>query len=393
MKERKYWLGLSVFPGIGPVTFKKLYTHFGSAKVIWHADVKEIAESGLSEKLIQKFTQFRGTFSILEYERELQRKKVKYITQTDAEYPVLLKQIKNPPIVLYVKKDSAQVAHENFLVRQRVGSSTINPNRSLANAHSENFVTSPRCIAVVGTRRITEYGKEVTQQFTQELVEHGFTIISGLAYGVDAVAHETTLQNNGKTIAVLGCGVDCCTPRENQQLYNSIVKTGGAIISELPLQHPPTKGSFPSRNRIVAGMSLGVVVTEGAEDSGALITADYAFKFGRKVFAVPGPITSNLSKGPYKLIKKGAKLVTSAQDIISELGITSSTSITGSTGRKIKVGTKEEEMILRLLENEALTFDEIVRRSKINSAKIGSLLSIMEIKGFIKSTGGSYSMV
>lgn len=219
--------------------------------------------------------------------------------------------------------------------------------------------------------------------FVRELVSSGFTIVSGLAIGVDAVAHQSSLESGGKTIAVLGCGVDCCTPAENRALYNSIVEGGGVIVSELPLGHPPTKGSFPSRNRIIAGLSLGVLVTEGAEDSGSLITADYALKFNRKVFAVPGPITSSLSKGPYGLIRKGAKLVTNVEDILNELSIKSSKSIKGT--KRAKGDTAEETKILNLLEGEPLHFDEIARKTGFESSKLGSILSIMEMKGMIKS--------
>ena len=166
-------------------------------------------------------------------------------------------------------------------------------------------------------------------------------------------------------------------------IYDGILKSGGCVISEYPLGQPPTKGSFPARNRIIAGLSLGVLVTEGAEDSGSLITADYGIKFGRKVFAVPGPITSSLSKGPYKLIAKGAKLVTSTKDILDDLGLRIEDLRIKKTERK--GDTEEENLILKLLQNEPLHFDELARRTKFDSSKIGSLLSLMEIKGVIRS--------
>lgn len=225
-----------------------------------------------------------------------------------------------------------------------------------------------------------------------ELVANGFTIVSGLAIGIDSVAHEEAVEVNGKTIAVLGCGVDCCYPAANQRLYDQIVNGRGSIVSEFPLSATPTIGSFPSRNRIIAGLSLGVLVTEGAEDSGALITADYAFKFGRLVFAVPGPITSGLSKGPHKLIEKGAKLVTSGEDIIQGLGLRVKGKRPPSSAkgglRRAKGETKEEEKILKILENEDLHVDEIVRRSGLSTSEIGSLLSMMMIKGMVREVGG-----
>src|SRR3989344_2172040 len=277
MEERNYWLGFSSFPGIGPAKLKKLLDIFGSAKDAWEAAMPRLAKL-IGEEVANKFDNFRSKFSIENYVGQLIRKDVVFLISTDKEYPELLKKIKNPPFVLYCR-----------------GNVEI-----LRSSQNDNVGR----IAVVGTRRTTQYGREVTKLLTQELVENGFTIVSGLALGVDAISHMTALENNGKTIAVLGCGVDCCTPAENSSLYNSILKNGNCIVSEFPMGMKPTQWSFPARNRIIAGLSLGVLVTEGAEDSGSLITAEYARKFGRPVFAVPGPITSSMSKGPYKLIAK-----------------------------------------------------------------------------------------
>lgn len=360
MNERFYWLGFSAFPGIGPIKFQALIKHFGSAKDSWFAKQTDL-KSVLGQVLTAKFEKFRNQFSIKDYADKVRSKKASFLILTDKEYPKLLKEIPNPPFVIYI----------------------------LSNLR--NLSDPEKTIAVVGTRKITQYGRDVTTLLTEELVNAGFTIVSGLAFGVDSVAHQTAVEAGGLTIAVLGCGVDCCYPSSNQPLYNSIVEKGGAIVSEFPLGQPPQKGSFPSRNRIIAGLSLGVLVTEGAEDSGALITADYALKFKRKVFAVPGPITSSLSRGPHKLLSKGAKLVVRVEDIISELGITGSTSTTGTTRRKGE--TKEEEKILEILENEARHFDEIVRVLKMDSAKVGSILSIMEIKGLVRSSdNGTFSI-
>jgi len=202
----------------------------------------------------------------------------------------------------------------------------------------------------------------------------------------------TALEDGGRTIAVLGCGVDCCTPVSNKNIYDKIINGGGCVISEVPLSYMPGKGLFPSRNRIIAGLSLALLVTEGAEDSGSLITADFAFKFNRKVFAVPGPITSSLSKGPYKLINQGAKLVISVEDILKELGIKNYDLRIGKAKQKIEGETKEEKLVLQVLENEKLYFDEIARKTGIDSSELGSILSMMEIKGIIKNFGGLYSV-
>lgn len=352
MEERNYWLGFSVFPGVGPMRFDLLLKHFNNAKIAWFASVSDLKKP-LGESLSFKFENFRKEFSIENYVKKLKEKDVWFVTLVDKEYPEALLKIPNPPFVLFGKG-----------------------NKDLLNDSSLKF-------GVVGTRRTTQYGREVTKILVESLASSGLTIVSGLAIGVDAIAHKTTLENSGKTIAVLGCGVDCCNPRENIGIYNSIVNGGSCVISEYPLGQLPNKGSFPSRNRIIAGLSIGTLVTEGAEDSGSLITAKLALSFGRRVFAVPGPITSSMSKGPYALIQKGATLVTSSKDIISELGISN---FQFQIFNKPKItGTKDEIKILKLLKNESLHFDEIVRKTGIQSSKLNSILSLMEIKGMVKS--------
>lgn len=207
---------------------------------------------------------------------------------TDSKYPGLLKEIPDPPVVLYVRGRGEKI--------------------HLA-----------RTIAVVGTRRITDYGRTVTQKLVRDLVGKGYTIVSGMALGVDAVAHHEAIKAGGKTIAVLGCGIDIIYPSSNTDLYWDIVRGHGAVVSEFPPGVRPDKKRFVTRNRIISGLSLGVVVIEGAEHSGTLITAKYAAEQGREVFAVPGPITSPYSRAAAILLKNGAKLVESADDIIEEL--------------------------------------------------------------------------
>ncbi len=392
MDERNYWLGFSVFPGIGPKTLQLLLEQFGSAKAAFTASRNDLLNSELNEVLATNFDQFRNDFSPSDYARKLRENKVEFFTQQDEEYPDLLKAIKNPPIVLYVRGSFARGPVKSSFPASTPSKSHKSSDEVRAVGSLPAFAT-PLNIAIVGTRKITQYGKEVTEMFARDLVAAGFTIVSGLAMGIDAVAHQTAIENNGKTIAVLGCGVDCCTPRENQYIYNSIVAGNGCVVSEFPLGQPPMKGSFPSRNRIIAGLSLGVLVTEGAEDSGALITADYAFKNNRKVFAVPGPITSNLSKGPYQLIQKGAKLVTKAQDILAEFKVQNATLKTTAQNSKLRDVTDEERKILDILENEQMHFDEIVRKTGSTSKKIGSILSMLEIKGKVRSSDGIFTLV
>lgn len=210
------------------------------------------------------------------------------LTLKDKNYPKLLREISNPPPVLYVQT-----------------------SRKL-----EEIFANP-AISVVGTRNISSYGRIVTQKITRDLVQHGFTIVSGLARGVDVCAHQTALVHSGLTIAILGSGIDCIYPPEHLRIANQIAQNG-AIISEFPLGTRASALNFPRRNRIISGLSLGVVVTEASQKSGTMITASYAADYGREVFAVPGPITSYYSKGTSELIKKGAKMVTEVQDILEE---------------------------------------------------------------------------
>lgn len=378
MEESDYWLGFSIAPNIGPKRFLELLQVFGTAQVAWDASENEIVNV-IGKVFAKKFWDFKKKFSLEVYKNELGKKGVSFLTLSDSSYPALLKQIPNPPFVLYVKGDVS-------ILRP-----APHPSLSLREREHDSAGEGDNTIGIVGTRKITSYGRTVTEMITGELVDSGFTIVSGLALGVDAVAHKTTVRHGGKTIAVLGCGVDCCTPSANQTLYNSIVDGHGCVVSEFPLGMLPTLGSFPSRNRIIAGLSQAVVVTEGAEDSGSLITASKALEFGRPVFAVPGPITSSLSKGPNKLLSEGAKFVTSGKDILIALNMEQRGKSKGQ--RVIKGDTQEEQKIIDILQNESLHFDEIVKRTGFDSSHTGSLLSIMEMKGIIKTEdSGSFSL-
>lgn len=360
MEERDYWTAFSVFPGIGPVRFKLLLDYFGSAKDAWDAPVYVLKQIKLGDRLTDQFDDFRKTFSISEYCNVLTREHVSVLTLNDPRYPKLLKQISDPPFVLYIKG--------------KRGDTPLNLDRT---------------IGVVGTRKITNYGVEVTKRLVTELVSHGFTIISGLAYGVDATAHQSALDAGGKTIAVLGCGIDIIAPPSNARLYHEISEGGfGALVSEMPLGLRPNKGLFPARNRIISGLSLGVVVTEGADDSGALITARNAGEQGREVFAVPGPITSPYSKGPASLIKKGAKLVENVEDILEELNLTNLTNTSNlSNSIKAKGDTKEEQKILDCLKDRQMHVDELVRATGLTTPSVAATLSVLEIKGVVKDYG------
>lgn len=365
-EETACYVSFSVFPGIGPMRFSLLLEAFGSAEDAWHAPVQKLREIGLGERLTSQFDEFRKTFDRDSYLKELKDKGVMVLKKTDEKYPKLLKSISDAPFLLYIKgKPSSE------------------------NASRGKPWDIGRAIAVVGTRKITHYGEDVTRKLVSELVSEGFTIVSGLAYGVDAVAHQTALDCGGKTIAVLGCGIDIIAPPSNASLYHAIENGGGAIISEMPLGLLPNKGLFPARNRIISGLSLGVVVTEGADDSGALITARNAGEQGREVFAIPGPITSPYSRGPAKLLKNGAKLVESVEDILEELNIPRNKRISESNLNKriIEGETKEEQKILDILADRQAHIDEIVRGTGLTISAVASTLTVLEMKGIIKDIG------
>jgi DNA processing protein len=299
------------------------------------------------------------SFDVEKYLKLILDKKVKITTLEDNSYPELLKEISDPPPVLYMKGEIPK---------------------------------NDRVIAVVGTRKITNYGKEATEVLVRDLVAAGFTIVSGLARGVDSHSHRVTIGNEGKTIAVLGGGVDKIYPQENEALAAEIASGNGAVISEFPLGMGSVPGNFPARNRIISGLSLGVLVTEAGEDSGSLITAGCAGEQGREVFAVPGPMYSKLAKGPAALIKQGAKLVMNVEDILEELNLEP---VPPTSGLKpeIKGDTEIERAIMNLMRDGPAHIDEITRSAKLSASKVGSVLSLMEIKGLVKSLGsGNYSL-
>ncbi len=381
MEEKIYYLGFSLFPGIGSKRFLTLLATFKSVKKAWEADENALTEV-LGEALAKKFVSFRKTFSFDQELSKLSTLGISFLIPSDRAYPSLLKQLPTHPYVLYIK----------------------------GNADVFNF---PKTIGVVGTRKISSYGIQVTQSFTEELVHVGFVIISGLALGVDALAHETTIESKGQTIAVLGCGVDCCSPRENQKIYDAILSSGGAIVSTFRPGEQANRGTFPARNAIIAGLSLGVLVTEGAADSGALITADYAKKFERPIFAVPGPITSGLSQGPNLLLQQGAIPVTNGMDILRV--IPNSPCLPAGRFRDLpnnkkmlkpfrqaqdkqvqhdrRGGNPEEQKILDMIQLSPLHFDEIVRTIGKSAQEVGSVLSVMELKGMIRNDAGFYSLL
>ncbi len=356
-QDLPFWLAFNFFSGIGPQRFKLLLKYFGKAQKAYEAKEETLLKTGLAPNLVSQFLVFRRKFNPQGFYEEVKKKGITILTLKDKNYPDSLRQISDCPPVLYIKGQ-------------------IKPEDELA-------------VAIVGTRKISSYGREVTEILTRDLVASGLTIVSGLARGVDSLAHKTALEAGGRTIAVLGCGVDLVYPPENKALYEQIILSG-AVVSEVAPGQYVAKGIFPARNRLIAGLSLGVVVTEGAEDSGALITARDAANQGREVFAVPGPITSYLSAASAILIKQGAKLVYHVSDILEELDIKSKLNppAGGQKAKEIIPENPEEEKILQILENERLHIDSLVRISGMEAGRIASLLTLMEIKGKVKNLGG-----
>lgn len=352
-QDLPFWIAFNVFSGIGPARFKLLLDYFKTAKKAYEARELVWRKLGLPEKLVDDFLRFRSQFNPQKFLEQVEKKGIKILTIKDKAYPELLRQISDAPPILYIKGE-------------------LKPEDSLA-------------VAVVGTRKISSYGREVTEILTRDLVVSGLTIVSGMARGVDSLAHKTAMENGGRTIAVLGCGVDLIYPPENKALYEQIIGQG-AIVSEVAPGQYVAKGIFPARNRIIAGLSLGVVVTEGAEDSGALITARDAASQGREVFAVPGPITSFLSAAPSILIKEGAKLVYNVSDILEELDIKAKSK--KQIAKRILPENPEEEKILKILADGQAHIDNLVRISEMKTGEVSSLLTMMEIKGKVKNLGG-----
>lgn len=341
--------------GLGPIRLKALLDYFADPKLVWEADTRELLKIGIPWNVVSLLAETRKKLIPEKYLELIEKSGIKFVTVFDDQYPKLLKQIYDPPTVLYY--------------------------------HGEILPADERAVAVVGTRKVTGYGKLVTERFASELASLGITIVSGLARGVDSVAHLSTIEVGGRTIAVLGGGLNRIFPPENIRLAEKIADGFGAVISEFPPDHPSLPGNFPARNRIISGLSLAVLVTEAAEDSGSLITAKCALDQGRDVFAVPGPITSDLSKGPAVLIKEGARLVTEVGEILDELGLARIKNEEFKIKTEVEL-TGVEKKILESLENENRHIDEICRQLQLAASSVSAALVKMEIGGLVKNLGG-----
>jgi DNA processing protein len=357
-EEVFYWLALSLTPGIGSTLMRRLLDRFNTPEAVFHAPMKELSKiEGLGEKVVQEIR--KGPLEkVVERELSLLREVGgRVITLKDEEYPKRLKDIYDPPALLYVR--GALKKEDEF------------------------------AIAIVGSRKTTPYGRWFTEKVSQELARHGVTIVSGMARGIDSLAHWGAISGGGRTIAVLGCGVDVIYPSENRNLFAKMIDRG-AILSEFPMGSPPEGGHFPRRNRIISGLSLGVVVVQASEKSGSLITAGYALEQGREVFAVPGNVGTESSRGTHRLIKEGAKLVESSEDILEE--ILPQWRGERETTPKVEIPrpdlTEEEKVLYEFLSETPLHIDVMIRESRMDPGKVSSLLLNLELKGMVSQWPG-----
>jgi len=352
--DLKYWNAINLLPKIGPARFKKLYNYFPTMQQVWQASTFELRQAGLEPKVIEVFNIRRQEISPEAEMEKLARENVKIITIKDKNYPRLLKEIHNPPALLYFK--------------------------------GKSLIKNELALGVVGTRKITQYGRQITPKLVGELTHQNITIVSGLALGIDSLAHQSTLDNNGRTIAVLGSGLDKFNiyPYTNRHLAEKIQERG-TVISEYPLGTSPLKQNFPQRNRIISGLAKGVLVIEAPAKSGALITAQFALEQNREVFAIPGNISQNNSAGPNNLIKLGAKLVSSSQDILDELNLTSTTTV--PQNKKVVPSSPEEAKLLKHLSTDPIHIDKLVNKSKLETSVASSTLTLMEMRGKVKNLG------
>jgi DNA processing protein len=354
------WLGLGSIPGVGRVTFRKLVGLFGSPELALSASRDELRTiGGLSDKVASAI----GSFPWQEHaEREIGKAaeaNVRIITADSPEYPEILRTMPDAPLYLYVK-GTLKTEDRN-------------------------------AIAIIGTRRPTHYGMTVTRRVASQLASSGYTIVSGMARGIDSEAHRGALAAQGRTIAVLGCGIDVIYPPENKGLMEAISHAGrGAVVTENPFGTQPESGYFPSRNRIISGLSRGTLIIEAAEDSGSLITAKYTLEQGRKLYAVPGNIGSLTSKGTNALIKQGAVLVESADDVLRDLGTRTQDIGQAVPDLPLPALTQEEDTVFRCLTQEPKHIDSIMTESRAHAGKLSAILINLELKGLAKQLPGKH---
>ena len=340
--NQKACLGFSSCNGVGPMTFIKLVTHFGSPHVAFYAPASQLRLFFFRESAFNSFIEFRAQYSFEKEIKKVESYGVWVITQYHADYPKLLKNISDPPITLFGKGDR----------------------------NSINFI-SDTCVGVVGTRKPTPYGTYIAEELGKSFASAGLVIVSGMATGIDTISHKAAIEEQGRTIAVLGTGIDVIYPPENRELHDKILKEYGIIISEYPPGYTVHRGMFVMRNRIIVGLSRAIVVVEGGEHSGSLITARFAAENGRDVYAVPGPITSDMSIGPHILLREGAHVLTGARELLRDFGLNQESEII-------------TEKPTHLFGDEKRYYaDELAKKMTLSISETLPILSLLEVRGVV----------
>lgn len=360
VKDCFYWATLQTIPEIGFHNLMRLYHYFSSGKDVWKAKEHILREvPNFSPQVAEKIVCYRRILNPEKTAEELAKKEIKLVLLNEPEYPSYLSNISDPPVLLYFQGKL--------------------PPREMP------------LLAIVGARRATPYGIAVAQNLSGELAQRGWGIVSGMARGIDAAAHEGALQENGYTLAVLGCGIDICYPRENYLLKERI-REKGCLLTEFPSGTRPEPKNFPIRNRIISGCALGTLVVEAGEKSGSLITATLALEQGREVFAVPGPITSIQSKGANSLIKQGAKLVAKVEDILEEFPYFVFPESRRRTEKSsvILSLTPEESAVFKFITLEPTHIDQLAEATGLAVSVVSGILTMLEVKGMVKQLPGNY---
>ena len=357
-ESKKYWVGLNMVLGVGKTLCHRLVRVFRSPENVFHASRKELMEvERVGDKVARQILNFDLEQNLKREYQLVERRDVRILTIADTEYPFLLKSIYDPPPVIYYK-------------------GTFLDERSVP-------------LAVVGTRKASSYGRMVTEKLCTTLSEMGVCIVSGMARGIDTIAHKSALKLGNPTVAVFGCGLEYTYPPESRSLRQQIEKQG-AVISEFPMSTKPDRNNFPARNRVISGLSHGTLVVEAGEKSGALITAQFALEQGREVFAVPGNIYSSESRGTHALIKMGAKLADSPKAIVEELSDAVLELLKEQKNKvleSIELSSKEEHL-MSLMSVQQQHIDRVIGNSYLSPAEVSATLVTLELKGVIRQTDG-----
>jgi DNA processing protein len=350
---KRYWIAFNLVKGIGATRMRALLEYFGDARTAWEAPPAELEAAGLSARLAESVALKRVDGSVERTWEAIQTQGLNVLTWEDECYPRRLKEIDQPPPVLYLRGEISD--------------------------------DDQWSVAIVGTRRATTYGRQAAEELAAALARRGITVVSGLARGIDAIAHQAALKADGRSLGVLGSGVDRIYPPEHRRLAEQMC-AHGALVSDYPPGTPPDAANFPPRNRIISGLSLAVVVIEAGESSGALITASFASDQGRAVFALPGSIYAPQSRGTNRLIREGAHIFLDVSDLLEVLNLGQVSQ--QQAARAVLPGDATEAKLYAILGREPIHVDEIGARAGLPIAQVSAALTLMELKGLVRQVGG-----